>query len=138
MRIVFTTKIAPIYSQSDVSHNGLFIGLWTMAEVALGFIVSCSLSLPLLIQAKRKKFSSAVSYLSSPFSTNRSKSSNPTTVYSTTRGTSRCSDHIQLRPSPQPNEKPKANVNEVYINSPPEIRNPPPRPVRDPGSAPKP
>ncbi|KAF2662147.1 hypothetical protein K491DRAFT_585708, partial [Lophiostoma macrostomum CBS 122681] len=57
MRIVYTTKIENIYTSADVSHNGLFIGLWTEAEVALGFVVACSLCLPRLIQAKRKNFS---------------------------------------------------------------------------------
>lgn len=72
MRIVFTTMIAPVISQADVSHNGLFIGLWTEAEVSLGFIVACSLCLPKLIQAKGKKLKRAMSKASSPFSTMRS------------------------------------------------------------------
>ncbi|KAF2018084.1 hypothetical protein BU24DRAFT_408037 [Aaosphaeria arxii CBS 175.79] len=72
MRIVFTIKIAPIFTESDISHNGLLIGLWTQAEVALGFIVACSLSLPKLVQAKRKKISQAMSKVSSPFSSIRS------------------------------------------------------------------
>jgi hypothetical protein len=68
MRIVFTIKIAPIYSEADVSHNGLFIGLWTEAEVSLGFIVACSLCLPKLIQVKGKRIRNALSYASSPWS----------------------------------------------------------------------
>ncbi|KAH7125215.1 hypothetical protein B0J11DRAFT_433972 [Dendryphion nanum] len=142
MRIVFTTKIAPVYSQSDVSHNGLYIGLWTMAEVSLGFVVACSLSLPRLIQAKRKKFSSALSYISSPFSTNRSgnsKKSSPNNMNSTlksTRATSRCSDQIQLQPSgKQTPEKSKRPVVQeaIRVANTPETRRPPPiRPQRDP------
>jgi hypothetical protein len=71
MRIVFTIKIAPVLSMSDVSHNGLFIGLWTEAEAALGFIVACSLSLPKLFQAKRKHFDRALTFVSSNFSSLR-------------------------------------------------------------------
>jgi hypothetical protein len=68
MRIVFTVKIAPVISEADVSHNGLFIGLWTEAEVSLGFIVACSLCLPKLIQVKGKRVRNALSYASSPWS----------------------------------------------------------------------
>ena len=71
MRIVFTVKIAPVISEADVSHNGLFIGLWTEAEVSLGFIVACALSLPKLIQAKGSKLKRAMSKASSPFSSFR-------------------------------------------------------------------
>lgn len=49
----------------------LFIGLWTEAEVALCFVVACSLSLPKLIQAKRKHFTRAKTFVSSPFSSSR-------------------------------------------------------------------
>ncbi|PSN68617.1 hypothetical protein BS50DRAFT_548925, partial [Corynespora cassiicola Philippines] len=68
MRILFTVKIAPVISMSDVSHNGLFIGLWTEAEVALSFVVACALCIPRLIQAKGNKLKHAMSYASSPFS----------------------------------------------------------------------
>jgi hypothetical protein len=77
MRIVFTIKIAPVIGEADVSHNGLFIGLWTEAEVALGFIVACALCLPKLVQVKGKRVRSALSYASSPWSalTSRSRKS---------------------------------------------------------------
>jgi hypothetical protein len=74
MRIAFTLKIAPVISQADVSHNGLFIGLWTEAEVSLGFIVACSLCLPKLIQAKGRRLRNALSYASAPWSSLTSKS----------------------------------------------------------------
>lgn len=77
MRIVFTVKIAPVIGEADVSHNGLFIGLWTEAEVALGFIVACALCLPKLVQVKGKRVRYALSYASSPWSalTSRSRKS---------------------------------------------------------------
>jgi hypothetical protein len=71
MRIVFTVKIAPVIAEADVSHNGLFIGLWTEAEVSLGFIVACALCLPKLVQAKGSKLKRAMSKASSPFSSSR-------------------------------------------------------------------
>lgn len=74
MRIVFTTKIAPVISQADVSHNGLFIGLWTEAEVSLGFIVACSLCLPKLVQVKGRSLRNAISYASAPWSSLNNKS----------------------------------------------------------------
>ena len=76
MRILFTVKIAPVISMSDVSHNGLFIGLWTEAEVALSFVVACALCIPRLIQAKGNKLKHAMSYASSPFSSIRGTGSN--------------------------------------------------------------
>ena len=58
-------RIASVISESDVSHNGLFIGLWTCAEVSLGFIVACSLCLPKLIQVKGKTLRQSLSWPSS-------------------------------------------------------------------------
>ncbi|KAF2728069.1 hypothetical protein EJ04DRAFT_504678 [Polyplosphaeria fusca] len=66
MRIFFTAKIKPVISKADVSYYGLFIGLWTEAEIALGFIVACALSVPRLIQAKRNNLNRAVSYVVTP------------------------------------------------------------------------
>ena len=76
MRIVFTVKIAPVITEADVSHNALFIGLWTEAECTLGFVVACALCLPKLIQAKGKKLKLAMSKASSPFASLRSNLSN--------------------------------------------------------------
>ncbi|KAF2185470.1 hypothetical protein K469DRAFT_631985, partial [Zopfia rhizophila CBS 207.26] len=69
MRIVFTIKIAPKISEADVSFHGLWIGLWSEAEITLGFICACALSLPKLMQAKRKQISEAFSFISIPWST---------------------------------------------------------------------
>jgi hypothetical protein len=67
-------KILEVISKADVSHEGLFIGSWTTAEVSLGFVVACSLCLPKLVQVKGKKLKKALSYASSPFSSTSSKS----------------------------------------------------------------
>ncbi|KAF2471691.1 uncharacterized protein BDR25DRAFT_222690 [Lindgomyces ingoldianus] len=69
MRIFFTVKIAPKLSEADVSLNGLWIGLWSEAEIALGFIVACALTLPKLLQAKQKQITAAFTFLSMPLST---------------------------------------------------------------------
>jgi hypothetical protein len=74
MRIAFNMKIAPVISIADVSHNGLFIGLWTEAEVSLGFIVACSLCLPKLVQVEGKRVRNALSYASGPWSSFTSRS----------------------------------------------------------------
>lgn len=106
MRIVATRKIWPYNAMSDVSHNGLFIGLWTEAEVALGFIVACSLSLPRLIQAKRQAFSRAFAFVSSPFSstrgTVRSSSRKSTLRSKSTQATSRSSQCVDIVEVKQP------------------------------------
>ncbi|KAF2108115.1 hypothetical protein BDV96DRAFT_531169 [Lophiotrema nucula] len=90
MRIFFTVKISPKIFEADVSYYGLFIGLWSEAEVALGFIVACALSLPRLIQAKRKNISRAMSYVVSPFSTMRSVAG---TLHSRSRSRSESQSH---------------------------------------------
>jgi hypothetical protein len=71
MRIIFAVRIAPVISEADVSHNGLFIGLWTEAEVSLGFVVACALCFPKLVQAKGIKIKKALTKASSPFSSFR-------------------------------------------------------------------
>lgn len=97
MRIAFTMKIAPVISEADVSHNGLFIGLWTEAEVSLGFIVACALCLPKLVQVKGKRFRNALSYASSPWSslTSRSRKSTISSRKSTQSG-SRTSKQVEV------------------------------------------
>ena len=74
MRIAFTVEIAPVIAKADVSHNGLFIGLWTEVESALGFVIACALCLPKLIQAKGKKVRMALTYASVPWSLRQRKS----------------------------------------------------------------
>jgi hypothetical protein len=94
MRIVYTTKIENIYTTADVSHNGLFIGLWTEAEVALGFVVACSLSLPRLIQAKKKNLSRVFSIVSSPFTSMRTGTEKSLMKSKSTQNTSRSSQQL--------------------------------------------
>jgi hypothetical protein len=95
MRIVFTTKIASVINNVDVSHNGLFIGLWTEAEVSLGFIVACALCLPKLVQAKGKQVRNALSISSAPWSSRSRKSTSNNSSRKSTQHDSRSSKHMR-------------------------------------------
>ncbi|OSS51858.1 hypothetical protein B5807_03940 [Epicoccum nigrum] len=68
MRIWFTLKITDVISKADVSWYGLFIGIWTTLEVALVFVVACTLCIPKLIQSKGKKVKKVLSHAATPFS----------------------------------------------------------------------
>lgn len=72
MRIVYTYRIVHNEAESDVSYNIAWMALWTYAEIALGMIVACTLSLPRLVQAKGGKLSSMFSSLTRPFSSLKS------------------------------------------------------------------
>lgn len=98
MRIAFTIKIAPVISIADVSHNGLFIGLWTEAEVSLGFIVACSLCLPKLIQAKGKRMRNALSYATWSTNSKSRKSGTWGSSRKSTQVSSRASKQVDARP----------------------------------------
>jgi len=94
MRIVFTIRIAPPIHISDVSYNSLWIGLWSEAEISLGYIVACTLSLPRLIRAKRFQLSRAFSPFHSKNNSQQTKSSG-----GTSRSQSRARDRVRQRVS---------------------------------------
>lgn len=52
----------------DASFELAWLGLWSWAELALGIIVTCSLSLPKIYRAKRSQPRSIVSSTSRPIS----------------------------------------------------------------------
>lgn len=56
----------------DNSYEMAWMGLWSWAEVALGIIVACTLSLPKLVRAKSKEVGSMLSSFTRPFSSLRS------------------------------------------------------------------
>jgi hypothetical protein len=66
MRIVYTGKITAIISETDVSYNSLFIGLWTTAEVSLVFVVACGLCIPKLIQYRSSRRRMALTCATDP------------------------------------------------------------------------
>lgn len=53
--------------QQDASYEMAWMGLWSWAEIALGIIVACTLSLPKLVRAKSKEFGSLFSSVARPF-----------------------------------------------------------------------
>jgi hypothetical protein len=61
MRIVETFRIILNESHADVSFHIAWMGLWSYAELALGIIVACSLSLPRLAKSTKLKLSSIFS-----------------------------------------------------------------------------
>ena len=58
MIIFFTVRAGR--KNADVSYNAFWMCLWSYAEISLGIIVSCTLSLPKFIEAKGKKMLLAV------------------------------------------------------------------------------
>lgn len=132
MRILYTIRIAPVISQADVSYYGLFIGLWTEAEVTLGFIVACSLCLPKLLQVKGKKIRTVFSYASAQFSSLSSKS-RKSSLWSGSRksmqpeseglselrhieaGRARCYEDCEQRRQEQARIKPDNNRYDIYV-----------------------
>ncbi|KAF2464557.1 uncharacterized protein BDR25DRAFT_95504 [Lindgomyces ingoldianus] len=78
MRIVETLAIVHKPDTSDVSYHIAWMGLWSYAEIALGIIVACTLSLPKLVQAKGWKLPSVFSSFSNPFSSNKTNPTLPT------------------------------------------------------------
>lgn len=65
MRVVHTWRIVEDEKTADVSYNIVAMGLWSYAEVALGIIVACALSLPKRIQAKGWKLPFSIFKISS-------------------------------------------------------------------------
>lgn len=52
---------------ADVSYNTAWEGLWAFAEITFGIIVTCTFSLPKLIEAEGSKLQGAFSNLMRPF-----------------------------------------------------------------------
>ena len=55
-------------AKADVSYNVAWMGLWAYAEIALGLIVICTLSLPKSIEVNGKRLRLFLSSISLPFS----------------------------------------------------------------------
>jgi hypothetical protein len=62
MRIVETFRIIDNEPYADVTWHLGWMGLWSYAELALGIIVACALSLPKLAKHTRRKLSSNFSW----------------------------------------------------------------------------
>ena len=55
-------------AKADVSYNVAWMGLWAYAEIGLGLIVICTLSLPKFIEVKGKKMRVFLLNITRPFS----------------------------------------------------------------------
>ena len=64
MMIYYTTLMS--VTNPDVSYNAAWLGCWVYAEVALGIVVTCMLSLPKLVEAKGEKVRKMVSSITRP------------------------------------------------------------------------
>lgn len=51
----------------DVSYNTAWQGFWVFAEISLGLIVTCTLTLPRFIEAEGKQLRALISKVSGPF-----------------------------------------------------------------------
>lgn len=67
MRLLYMFRLQSQGNHQDSSYNMAWMGLWSWAEIALGVIVACTLSLPKLVRAKSKEFGSFLSSIARPF-----------------------------------------------------------------------
>jgi spore germination protein GerM len=74
MRLLYMFKLEEQGDNQDSSYEMAWMGLWSWAEIALGIIVACTLTLPKLVRAKSKEFSVLLSSVARPFTSFRSSS----------------------------------------------------------------
>lgn len=65
MIILYVTRIGQ--KNADVSYNTAGEGLWALAEISFGIIVTCTLSLPKFIEAEGTRIRGVFSSLTRPF-----------------------------------------------------------------------
>lgn len=56
-----------VQRKADDSYSAVFVGFCWLAELSIGVCVNCFLTLPRLVEAKRKNLQAAFSYLARPF-----------------------------------------------------------------------
>lgn len=66
MIILYVSRMGD--ENSDVSYNTAGEGLWALAEISFGIIVTCTLSLPKFIEAEGTRLRGVLSSLTRPFS----------------------------------------------------------------------
>ncbi|KAI4195830.1 MAG: hypothetical protein LQ350_006944 [Teloschistes chrysophthalmus] len=64
---VVTSFARSVQPKADDSYNAAFVGFWVLAELSIGVCVNCLLTLPRLVEAKRKNLERVFSYLARPF-----------------------------------------------------------------------
>jgi hypothetical protein len=73
MRVPYMIKLNNQGKHQDISYEMVWMGLWSWAEIAMGIIVACTLSLPKLFRAKSKQLGFLLSIVTSSFSSLRSR-----------------------------------------------------------------
>jgi hypothetical protein len=68
MRIPYMMKLNDQGDKQDASFEMAWMGLWCWAEVTLGIICACSISLPKLWRERRKEMGNVLSKINKPFS----------------------------------------------------------------------
>lgn len=63
--IIYTLRMGG--PNADVSYNAAWQGFWAYAEISLGLIVTCTLTLPRFVEAKGKQLRAIISSISGPF-----------------------------------------------------------------------
>lgn len=56
-----------VVNNADISYNTYSEGMWAVAEISFGIIVTCTFSLPKFIEAKGTKIRGVLSSLTRPF-----------------------------------------------------------------------
>ncbi|KAL8783397.1 MAG: hypothetical protein Q9213_004656 [Squamulea squamosa] len=64
MIVFYIVRMSQKYA--DVSYNCAWLGFWAWAEISLGIVVTCTFSLPKLVEAKGKNMRIALSNLAKP------------------------------------------------------------------------
>jgi hypothetical protein len=72
MRLLYMFRLESQGDNQDASYEMAWMGLWSWAEISLGVVVACTLSLPKLVRAKSKELSSLFSSVAQPFTSFRS------------------------------------------------------------------
>ena len=72
MRIPYMITLSNQGEYRDISYEMIWMGLWSWAEIAMGIIVACTLSLPRLYRAKSRQLGFLLSTVTRPFSSLKS------------------------------------------------------------------
>jgi hypothetical protein len=67
MRIVYAVRVTKHPARADISFHYGWSVLWSYAELSIGIIVACLLSVPKLAQAKGWKLEATISRIRKPF-----------------------------------------------------------------------
>ena len=95
----------------DASYEMAWMGLWSWAEISLGVIVACTLSLPKFVRAKSKEFGSLFSSVARPFNSFKS-------MFKTTMTRTRTNETAEEKPSLEKLHV-KAPKTREYLHAPP-------------------